>query len=618
MTYTELARRAEAAGISLTYENFRHEIVTVSDETLEALLAALEAVPAHAPATAPETTAPAPDPSARPVFPGRRYWGFAIQLYSVRSRDSWGHGDLHDLAELASWSASDLGAGFILINPLHAAEPLPPVSPSPYLPMTRRYTSPLYLRIEDIPEYRQLSARQQARIGQLAAGLRARNSTPDLIHRDAVWTAKREALEMIYQVPLADDRRAALERFRAGEGQELRAWASWCALAEQHGPDWREWPDELQDARFGMAQAAAGKTADFHAWLQWLAAEQLAAAQQAAKDAGMAHGIIHDLAVGVHPGGADAWAHQDLLVRGVSVGAPPDGFNQLGQDWAQPPWNPQRLAEAGYRPLAELFAGALRHAGGLRVDHVLGLMRLWWIPEGMPPECGASVHYDFEASVGALAGAAAAAGAVGIGEDLGTMDPDFGRHLAEHAILGTMMLWFALEPDGSPMRPGHWRHGCMATVGTHDVPPAASYLAGDQVTVRARLGLLNQPEQAERASAERELEQWQQALVREGLLEEGPRPDPAAFTLALYGYLARTPAVLLGVSLADAVGETRTQNVPGTSTQYPNWQIPLCDGAGEPVLLDDLPHRPLVRAIAEAVSAIRPVSQEPADAGRAE
>jgi 4-alpha-glucanotransferase len=158
----------------------------------------------------------------------------------------------------------------------------------------------------------------------------------------------------------------------------------------------------------------------------------------------------------------------------------------------------------------------------------------------------------------------------------------------------------------------------MATVGTHDVPPAASYLAGDQVTVRARLGLLNQPEQAERASAERELEQWQQALVREGLLEEGPRPDPAAFTLALYGYLARTPAVLLGVSLADAVGETRTQNVPGTSTQYPNWQIPLCDGAGEPVLLDDLPHRPLVRAIAEAVSAIRPVSQEPADAGRAE
>jgi 4-alpha-glucanotransferase len=356
------------------------------------------------------------------------------------------------------------------------------------------------------------------------------------------------------------------------------------------------------DAAAAAADGGLLQAADFHAWLQWLVDEQLAAAQEAALAAGMSLGVLHDLAVGVHPGGADAWAHQDLLIRGISVGAPPDSFNQRGQDWAQPPWNPQRLAAAGYRPLAELFGAAFRHAGGLRVDHVMGLMRLWWVPEGMTADRGAYVRYDHEASVAALAGAARAAGGVAIGEDLGTVEEWIRSYLARRDVLGTEMLWFAQERDGSPLRPAHWRRDCMATVGTHDVPPVAGFLTGDQVTERARLGLLTSPEPEERQRAAGLVAAWCDALEVEGLLPPGAPRETADVTIALYGYLARTPARLIGVSLADAVGDVRSQNIPGTSREYPNWQIPLCDAAGRPVLLEELPALPLVLAVARAAS----------------
>jgi 4-alpha-glucanotransferase len=628
VTDPELIRRAEAAGIAHHYRDWRGEEVAVSEETLTAILAALD--------EAPDTPGPGggggpgrgsgPDGgggsdggggaggasagslSAGGVVapaPAGRSWGFAVQLYSLRSRSSWGHGDLHDLAELAAWSARDLGAGFVLINPLHAAEPLPPVSPSPYLPMTRRFTSPLYLRIEDIPEYRQLSDEQRARIDALAAPLRARNATSDLIERDEVWTAKRAALEIIHRVPLSDRRAAGFRRFREREGSDLRHWADWCALAEIHGPDWRCWPDEARKLRSAGKLTTATRpcaAAGFHAWLQWLADEQLASAQRAALAAGMEIGIIGDLAVGSHPGGADAWTHQDKIVRGMSVGAPPDGFNQLGQDWGQPPWHPGRLAAVGYRPLASLFEAALRHAGGLRADHVMGLMRLWWVPRGMTPDRGAYVRYDHQATVGALAGQAARAGALAIGEDLGTVDPWIREYLAERGILGTSMLWFAREPDGTPLRPEHWRRRCMATVGTHDLPPVTAFLTGEQVTVRARLGLLKLPEDTERGNAELMLSRWREALVAEGLIQPGAEPGPAGFTVALYAYLAKTPAELISVSLADAVGDRRAQNLPGTSDEYPNWRIPLCDASGRAVLLESLPALPLVRAVAAAAA----------------
>ena len=541
--------------------------------------------------------------SAMAPAPRGRSWGFAVQLYSLRSRRSWGHGDLGDLADLAAWSARELGAGFVLINPLHAAEPLPPVSPSPYLPMSRRYTSPLYLRIEDIPEYADLAAGDRGRIETLAAPLRTQSATSDLIDRDAVWRAKRAALEIIYRRPLSDQRRARFERFRAREGQALVDWSLWCALAEIHGPDWRTF-GESRDVRWAAGVAGQRRaSADFHAWLQWLADDQLATAQAAARAAGMGIGVIHDLAVGTHPGGADAWACQDVLVQGVSVGAPPDEFNQRGQDWTQSPWHPQKLAEQGYAPLAGLIGSGLRHAGGLRVDHVMGLLRLWWVPAGLPPDRGTYVRYDHEAMVGVLASQASEAGALAIGEDLGTVEPWIREHLTSRGVLGTSMLWFERDAQGRPLPPGQWRPDCLATVGTHDVPPAAAFITGEHVALRARLGLLTRDEATERSSAADAIATWRAALAGQGLLPAGGDPAPAAFTIALYAYLARTPAALIGVSLADAVGDRRPQNMPGTTSEYPNWRVPLCDGEGRAVLLEDLDGRQDVRAVAAAASA---------------
>jgi 4-alpha-glucanotransferase len=238
----------------------------------------------------------------------------------------------------------------------------------------------------------------------------------------------------------------------------------------------------------------------------------------------------------------------------------------------------------------------------MRADHVMGLMRLWWVPEGMTPDRGAYVRYDHTATVGALAAQARRAGALAIGEDLGTVDPWIREYLAQCGILGTTMLWFAREPDGSPLRPGHFRRACMATVGTHDLPPVTAFLTGEQVTVRSRLGLLVVPEDLERKNADLMIAQWRDALEAEGLIPEGARPGPDEFTVALYAYLARTPAELISVSLADAVGDRRAQNLPGTSTEYPNWQIPLCGPGGRAVLLENLPAIPLVRAVAQAAT----------------
>ncbi|MEU8685195.1 4-alpha-glucanotransferase [Streptomyces sp. NPDC048611] len=387
-------------------------------------------------------------PDRVPVPAGRSH-GFLVQLYSLLSRRSWGMGDLGDLADLAAWSGRALGTGFLQLNPLHAAVPGPPTDPSPYRPSSRRFPDPVHLRIEHIPEYTHLTGTARLRADELAARAGVLRSEVlergALIDRDAVWELKRAALELVCAVPLGPGRRAAYCDFLAEQGQALEDHATWYAFAERHGPDWRGWPAALRDPRSPDTARLRHRLLDridFHCRLAWLTDEQLAAAQRAARDAGMAVGLVHDLAVGVHPSGADTWAQQGAFAAGMSIGAPPDAFNARGQDWGLPPWRPDVLAAAGYAPYRALLRGLLRHAGALRIDHVMGLFRLWWVPEGRPPTEGAYVGYDGEAMLSVLALEARRAGAAVIGEDLGTVEPGVRGALAERGVLGTSVLWF--------------------------------------------------------------------------------------------------------------------------------------------------------------------------------
>ncbi len=526
-------------------------------------------------------------------FGAGRAWGMATQLYSVRSRRSWGVGDLTDLTDLAVWAGSQHGAGYVLVNPLHAATPTTPMEPSPYLPSSRRFVNPIYLRVEAIPEFAYL--RKQGRVRRLRAEVQERVDKLDTIDRDTAWVAKRSALKLVYRVPRSAGREVAYAAFLAREGSALDDFATWCALAERYGPDWHQWPKSLQHpAGAGVAEFVETHDAavDFHRWLQWQLDEQLAAAQSQAVQAGMPLGILHDLAVGVHPDGADAWALQDVLAVGVTAGAPPDEFNQLGQDWSQPPWRPDRLEELEYQPFRALIRAVLRHSGGVRIDHIIGLFRLWWIPRGASPTEGTYVRYDHQAMVGIVALEAHRAGAVVVGEDLGTVEPWVRDFLRARGILGTSILWFELDRDGDggPLPAQRWREYCLSSVTTHDLPPTAGYLAGDHVRLRNSLGLLTRPVKKELAEARAQQAAWLAELHRFGLLDSkvDPRRDTEKVVIALHQYLGRTPSRLLGLSLTDAVGDRRTQNQPGTTDEYPNWRVPLSGPDGRPMLLEDV------------------------------
>jgi 4-alpha-glucanotransferase len=522
-----------------------------------------------------------------------RQWGFMTMLFQVRSEDSWAFGDLADLREIASWSAREHGAGFVLLNPLHAPDPVPPIEASPYLPATRRFMNPLYLRVEDVRETAYLSAADRAVVEWHAEELRELNRDDVLIDRDLVWEAKRAALERVFAVRRSPAREAAFTSFKEREGQGLVDWATWCALREFYGTPSPEWPAHAGSPGTEAVAQLREELADrveFHSWLQWQTDQQLAAAQRSAVEAGMGLGLVHDLAVGVHPDGADAWALQHAMARGVSVGAPPDAFNQQGQDWSQPPWRPDALAEAGYAPLRDMLRAVLRHGGGIRIDHIIGLFRLWWIPAGAGPAAGTYVRFDHEAMIGVLALEAHRAGAVVVGEDLGNVEPWVRDYLRERGVLGTSILWFEKDADGTPLKPQKWRELCLATVTTHDLPPTAGYLAGEHIEVRERLGLLTRDVDEERAADTADRAAYLQMLADLSLLPDQPLERQTVE--ALHRLLTWTPSILLGVALPDAVGDRRAINQPGTHLEYPNWRLPMADGVGVPVLLEDLVRSP--------------------------
>ena len=528
-------------------------------------------------------------------------WGWMLQLYALRSARSWGMGDLADLRSFVQWTGRTHGAGAVLVNPLHAVTPVEPVQPSPYLPSSRRFANSLYLRVEDVPSS-----------GSVRAEVDALRPAPgvlggDRIDYDEVWRAKRAALELLWQAEGSPSPPAV----ESSEG--LRDFATFCALAERHGPDWTEWPAELRQPASAATARGRGELAGrvaFHAWVQQQCDRQLAAVRSAAE--GMAVGVVHDLAVGVDPKGADAWALQDVLASGVTVGAPPDAFNQQGQDWGLPPWRPDRLDATGYAAYRDVLRAVLAHADGLRIDHVMGLWRLWWVPPGAAPDRGTYVHYDAEVMLAVLALEAHRAGAMVVGEDLGTVEPEVTETLHEQNMLGSAVLWFARDetrshPDGpgqALLPPSRWPSQAAASISTHDLPTASGFLRGEPVRVRAELGLLDDVA-AKRSKAVAERQELLDLLRVEGLLGAS-EPSEEEVVFAMHALLARTPCRLRLVSPYDVVGEVRQPNLPGTQDEYPNWRLPL------PVTVEELEQDPRVARVVVAVAGTLPGTGAPA------
>lgn len=535
----------------------------------------------------------------------RRIWGLAAQLYSARSASSWGVGDFQDLADLCVWSTTKLDADYLLINPVHAAQPVSPMDPSPYLPSSRRFVNPMYIRPEIIREYSALPQSARDEIEKLRFSLGGELARMDdenvpehsgvpssRIYRNESWESKIQALKIIYDHGLRPVRQMAFDNYVQREGQALLDFATWCALyVEFDGLPWQEWPKGYRtptSVDIGTFQEEHQEEINFYLWMQWVADLQLSSAQRNATDNGMAIGIVTDLAVGVNGSGADTWTMGSIYAKDVTVGAPPDAYNQLGQDWGQPPWRPDRLEELAYEPYRRMIEANLRHSGGVRVDHILGLFRLWWVPKGKLAKDGVYVRYNHEAMVGVLALEAYRHGALVIGEDLGTVEPWVRDYLSRRGILGTSVLWFESGQDGKPLAPENWREYCMASVTTHDLPPSAGYLAGDHIRLRHRLGLLTESLDEELRKDAQSQQAWIGYLHELGLLDEDEDDSTANVVLAMHRFLNLTQSRVLNATLTDAVGDRFIQNQPGTIDEYPNWRVPLSDKNGNPILLEDV------------------------------
>jgi 4-alpha-glucanotransferase len=506
-------------------------------------------------------------PPRCPSPPDGRSWGWSSQVYATRSLTSWGIGDFADLRRLVSW-AGQQGAGFVLLNPLHAPAAGPVPEPSPYFPSSRCFLNPLYIRIEEVP-----GAADLADVAVLAEQARALNEQR-LIDRSRVWALKSQALETLFA---RSEEAGADERFETyvnRRGRVLDGYTSFCVLGERYGLPWQDWPEEYRHPsrpEVGELANGAGRARKrYHAWLQWLCEVQLAGATQA-----NGAGLICDLAVGVDGGGADAWLWQDTFALGMRVGAPPDEFNTRGQDWALPPWDPWKLRAAAYEPYIEMLRAVLRPAQGLRVDHVMGLFRLFWVPLGSEPWQGAYVRYVWQDMVGLLRLEASRAGTYVVGEDLGTVEDHVRHVLAQSGVLSYKLLWF------EPQRPDQWPGQALAAVTTHDLPTVAGVWTGADAEAQRRSGIPLNEQGA--ASLRRRLAEWTGS-------DDG-RPVPEVIE-ATYAALAEAPCALRAAALDDALAVEERPNMPGTIDQWPNWCLAL------PASLEQIEQSALAAAIA--------------------
>ncbi len=494
------------------------------------------------------------------VSPGRcvlpsadRTWGWVTQLYATRSQASWGMGDLGDLGELARWAAGN-GAGMVMVNPLHAPRH---GEPSPYFPSSRCWYDPCYLDMRQVPGIEGWPGLTAA----LAAAAEL-NASP-LVERERVWRLKQAGLEWAWGLGRDNPN---FKEFARSAAPSLPAYARFAALSETNAGPWPGWPAHPVEPEPGRV--------DFHMWLQWLLDLQL-------RSAGGALDLVTDLAVGVDPDGADAWMWRECFALGATVGAPPDEFNPLGQDWGLPPFIPWRLRAAGFAPFVETVRAALRRAKGVRIDHVMGLFRLWWVPPGASAAEGAYVRYPACELLDILALESARAGAYGVGEDLGTVEDSVRCELGRRGVMSYRLLWFEDTPPGE-----RWPRQSMAAVTTHDLPTVAGCWTGADVAEQVGLGL--EPDRDAAVATRDRVGRWA------GLGSDAPLDEVA---VAVHRLLGQAPSMLVAATLDDALGVERRPNIPGTTgAQRPNWCLAL------PKTLEEIEADPVVGAVGRALT----------------
>ncbi|HVE76681.1 MAG TPA: 4-alpha-glucanotransferase [Actinomycetota bacterium] len=478
------------------------------------------------------------------VLPRKKTWGWAVQLYAARSSRSWGIGDLSDLGRIADWAANQ-GAGYVMINPISAVNPGDKPEPSPYFPSSRKYRNPLYIDVGRVP-----GADGLERVHELAQSARRLNEHR-LIDRSKVWAFKSEALEILFR-----DRESGrrFDEYVAKEGSDLKSFATFCAISEQYGPDRRSWPEELSGPRASGVPAFQKAGADriqFFSWLQWILEMQF-------EDASSLVPVVNDLAVGADPSGAEVWMYRDAFAEGAAVGAPPDAFNRRGQSWGFHPFNPIALKNLSYEPFIQTIRSSLWNAGGMRIDHVMGLFRLWWIPEGRGPAEGAYVTYPWRDLVSIVALESVRAGAFVIGEDLGTVEPSVREALAQAGVLSYRLLIFE-GPDTSkyPVK-------SLAAVSTHDLPTIAGAWSRADFEAQERLGM--DPSQDA-------LEALRKTIGDAAGSQSNARVEDVV--RGAYKKLCAAPSLLVAAGLEDVLEVEERPNFPGTMTEWPNWSIAL-------------------------------------------
>jgi len=562
---------------------------------------------------------------ASPTLAVGRAWGFALNLYALRSPRNWGIGDFTDLATVVA-HAEALGADLVGVGPLHALHYLEPEAASPYSPTSRSFLNPIYLDVERVPEFHSAApaaAALRKRVASPAFGaLLASLRTSTLVEYARVARAKWSALEVCYDVLRAGDdpsRIGAFRTFVARGGERLERFAVHQALGERFARElggsrhWQQWPEAFRNAGSGEVRtwaARARRRVEYYKYAQWLAEEQLAAV---ARDAStLSIGLYLDVAVGVAADAADVWADPSAYDLDAHVGAPPDPLGPAGQDWGLPPPRPAAMLRDGGADFSAMLARNMAHAGAIRLDHVMALRRLFAIPRGAHASEGRYVEYPFEALLALVSARSRDARCVVVGEDLGTVPEGFRPRLEREGLLSYRLLPFQRDADGAFLGPGRYPTLALATASTHDLPTLAGWVLGRDVAIRERLGIFS-AEQAERARSERarDVTALGDAFIRAGVLAQAERAAAfdaivkverdasaiAPLARATYGYLARSAAKLVVVQLDDVVGEVEQINLPGTNAEYANWR------RKQRATIDETFDRPDIVALAVDVAA---------------